>query len=248
MSKPTVYVDTNIFSYLHYIGSDEVLIEGQQLTRYWWKNERQFFKLFASRVVEKELTAGGFLAQPLALAEVRRLLYLPFSAAVQTVGQRLIDSRVIPESEQEDAIHLAFATVHGIGLPFVLESRAFDQRGDTSQTSEISSSKRIPDTARRLPADYPENAARRANSKERLKMQRKVELGINDDIILRSRRARKELFQRFGSFDAYCDYLESLEKQPRKGRAAKRATASKRGTKRPARNGKPIPKKPAHKA
>jgi hypothetical protein len=57
-NKPTVYVDTNVFSYLHYVGSDAEALSCQRATREWWEQERAFFRLMASRAVERELAAG----------------------------------------------------------------------------------------------------------------------------------------------------------------------------------------------
>ncbi|MGD0092098.1 MAG: hypothetical protein ABSE73_19465 [Planctomycetota bacterium] len=114
MNKPTLYADTNIPSYLHYRGSDPKALEKQASTRQWWKEERPFFEVFASRVVEKELADGVFAGKDEALAEVRRLTYLVRTSAVRQTAERLLDAHVVPETVQDDAVHLAFAIVHGV--------------------------------------------------------------------------------------------------------------------------------------
>lgn len=77
MAKPSVYVDTNILSALHYRGANEFALRRQRITRDWWDNERQSFEVYASRAVEGELAAGVYPGKDRALAEVRRLPYFP---------------------------------------------------------------------------------------------------------------------------------------------------------------------------
>lgn len=114
MSKPTVYVDTNILSALYYRGADTGALIRQRATREWWNTERPGFEVFASQAVEDELDRGEYRGKSNALAEVRRLSYLPYVAAVRQVVARVLSARIVPESEAADALQLAFATVHGV--------------------------------------------------------------------------------------------------------------------------------------
>jgi predicted nucleic acid-binding protein len=114
VNTPTVYVDTNILSALHYRGVDSVALVRRRTTREWWKRERPFFRVFASRAVESELAAGEYPGKKQALAEVRRQPYLAPIPAVRRLTAELLLARIIPVSEPNDAVHLAFATVHGV--------------------------------------------------------------------------------------------------------------------------------------
>ena len=102
MAKPTVYVDANIFSLLHYRGADDRALK------------EPFFMLFASRAVENELLAGEYDAQERALAEVRRLAHLPYNSAVLEIRGRLLAAGVVPDAVPGDALQLAFATAHRV--------------------------------------------------------------------------------------------------------------------------------------
>ncbi|HEY3319775.1 MAG TPA: DNA-binding protein [Planctomycetota bacterium] len=114
MSKPTVYVDANIISMLHYRGANPHALKWQLTTREWWQDERPFFRLSASQTVEDELAAGDYPGQERTLAEVRRLPYLPVAAAVQEVFANLLAAHIIPAAVPGDAFHLAFATVYRV--------------------------------------------------------------------------------------------------------------------------------------
>ena len=52
-------MDTNVFSYLHYVGSDAEALSCQRATREGRERERAFFRVLASRAVERELANGG---------------------------------------------------------------------------------------------------------------------------------------------------------------------------------------------
>lgn len=104
MSKPTVYVDTNIVSFLFYRGADLQVLKRQRATREWWKDERPLFKLLASRAVESELADGVYPGQEKALAEVRKMAYLAYSSAVRDVEAKLLAAHVVPLNVPGDAL------------------------------------------------------------------------------------------------------------------------------------------------
>lgn len=113
-NKPTVYVDTNILSYLHYRGADPLVMQNQRATRQWWREECPFFKLLASRTVENELADGDYPGQEKALAEARKLPYLALVPSVREVANKFVDAKVVPETKPGDALQLAFATVYRV--------------------------------------------------------------------------------------------------------------------------------------
>ncbi len=112
--KPTIYLDTNIPSVLHYRGTSVATIHQQMVTREWWETERKWFQVLASVFTEGELRQGQFAGQDRAIRLVRRLRYLPFAAAVRECAETYLDHRLIPKEYPGDAVQLAFATVHRV--------------------------------------------------------------------------------------------------------------------------------------
>lgn len=112
--QPTIYLDTNIPSIIHYRGSNLATRHQQIVTQEWWDSERHWFRIYASVFTEGELAQGSYRGQARALRLARRLPYLPFTAAVRQCAQVYLDERLIPATRQGDAIQLAFATVHEI--------------------------------------------------------------------------------------------------------------------------------------
>jgi hypothetical protein len=112
--KPSVYLDTNIFSVLHYRGGDPIVMNQRNLTRSWWEIERVHFTLFTSRETERELAQGVYASQASALAEARRVSFLRFNKSVIDAKIAYLNALVVPISKPIDAFQLAFASVHMI--------------------------------------------------------------------------------------------------------------------------------------
>ncbi len=112
MKKPTVYLDTNVISMLHYGGSDIDVMSARMVTRDWWESERRHFEVFASVLTERELADGVYRFQSDCLKFVRRLSYVPRNAISRRLAQALLDAKVIPVNKPVDAAQLALAASH----------------------------------------------------------------------------------------------------------------------------------------
>ena len=89
MKKPTIYLDTNIVSALHYDGTDINGLARRMATRDWWDSERRGFDLFGSIVTEQELADGVYGNQQECVHFVRRLKYVPITAKVRQMARRI---------------------------------------------------------------------------------------------------------------------------------------------------------------
>lgn len=114
MVLPTGLADTNIFSTLHYDGTNDAAINRCLATNEWWKFERKYIRLYAAASIEIELSRGDFRGQKQALAECKRLPYLRSNKEADTHALMLIQAGLIPPTEKADAFHLALATVHRV--------------------------------------------------------------------------------------------------------------------------------------
>ena len=114
MKKPTIYLDTNIVSALHYDGTDINGLARRMATRDWWDAERQGFELFGSIVTEQELAEGVYGNQQECVRFVRRLRYVPITAEVRRLAAVFLDQRLVPPNKPGDAAQLAVAVVHHV--------------------------------------------------------------------------------------------------------------------------------------
>ena len=73
MKKPTVYLDTNVFSAYWFEGNDLAAMARRFHTRQWWDQERQYFSLYVSMTTLNELRSGSFRRQADCLKMARAL-------------------------------------------------------------------------------------------------------------------------------------------------------------------------------
>ena len=112
MQKPTIYLDTNIISALHYNGADINTLSRRMATRDWWDSERRHFTIMASSFTELELAAGKYVGQAGCVRFVRRLPYVPITKLVRDLADELLAADVIPPGKRGDAMQLALAAAH----------------------------------------------------------------------------------------------------------------------------------------
>src|SRR5688572_29368984 len=114
MKKPTVYLDTTIFSIYHHRSSDKITMGNRLQTREWWTSERQHFDLFISRVVLKELKNGHFPWQRASIRMANPIPRLRVTDYANELAATLIENSVVPAEKSADALQMAIAVDHSI--------------------------------------------------------------------------------------------------------------------------------------
>jgi predicted nucleic acid-binding protein len=113
--KPSLYIETTIPSFV--VGEKSpVLVTAarQAVTRQWWEERRNDYRLHVSPLVERELSDGeaGYAQQRLALvAEIARLA---ITAEVMQSAAYFFAYLRLPEAAAPDAAHLAVASHYGV--------------------------------------------------------------------------------------------------------------------------------------
>jgi hypothetical protein len=114
MKKPSVYLDTTIFS-MYYNRSNDVITHSNRLkTREWWSVEREHFEVFASSVVMRELSDGVYPWQVDSIRMALRLKWLAVPRRAQKLAEELTSAGAIPKSKPGDALQMAIATYHSM--------------------------------------------------------------------------------------------------------------------------------------
>lgn len=112
--KSSIYVETSIVSYLTARPNrDLVRAAHQEVTREWWTT-RARFELYVSQLVLDEAGAGDPGAAALRLDVLRDLPLLDFTDEVTALGKTLVRGAALPQKAAADALHIAFAAVHGM--------------------------------------------------------------------------------------------------------------------------------------
>jgi predicted nucleic acid-binding protein len=115
VTKPKLYVETTIPSYLTSKPSRDLIIAGhQQITREWWETRRDAFQIYISQLVVDEAGAGDPAAARERLRVIEDFPLLDITPDVEMLAAGILASGLIPKRAATDAAHIAIAAVHGL--------------------------------------------------------------------------------------------------------------------------------------
>lgn len=107
-----IYFETSFFGYLTSRPSRDLLKAArQQVTLELWDLRQTAFTPLISGLVLQEAARGDPQAALLRLQACEHADSLQISLEAQNLAQRLIDVGAVPQTEPEDALHLALATL-----------------------------------------------------------------------------------------------------------------------------------------
>ena len=110
-----VYVETTVVSYLTARPSrDPVVLKDQEATKLWWSDCREYCELFASVVVVREVSRGDATAAQERMDIVNSTTILTPDAHAKRLARRFVKFGAIPDTEKEDALHVAIAAAFGM--------------------------------------------------------------------------------------------------------------------------------------
>ncbi len=115
MSKPTVYVETSVISYLTgRSNSDLIVAAHQKATQDWWSNRSGDFELRISEFVLGEAQGGHPEAAQRRLVVLAGIPKLDLLPEVEILATALLTNDAVPAKARLDALHIAIASVHGM--------------------------------------------------------------------------------------------------------------------------------------
>lgn len=115
MSKPTVYIETSIISYLTaWRSRDIVILANQQITRNWWDNSRSLYNSYVSQPVVREASAGDPQAVSRRLQALEGLPLLEVTPEAVDLARALLEQASLPARASVDALHMALAAISGM--------------------------------------------------------------------------------------------------------------------------------------
>jgi predicted nucleic acid-binding protein len=108
--KPSLYVETTIPSFV--VGGISPILATaahQIVTRRWWEEEREKYRLFVSPVVEDEILQGKVQLAEQRIALLKGLQRLVVNRAITELAGKLHSYLQLPLAAETDALHLAIA-------------------------------------------------------------------------------------------------------------------------------------------
>jgi predicted nucleic acid-binding protein len=116
VTKPSVYVETSVVSYL--VGwlnqRDLGVAHNQEFTRQWWSRRRSDFELFISPVVIDEARKGDPALAKQRLNFLDTMTVLEVTASARSLAADLLRLTGIPMKAKLDALHISTAAVGGM--------------------------------------------------------------------------------------------------------------------------------------
>jgi hypothetical protein len=115
--KQRVYVETTIVSYLTARPVRDIMQLARQVaTRQWWRQFRATSELYASQLVVTEAGQGDTRACRRRLKALASIPLLPLSEEAVLLTKKLVSSQSLPTNAEDDAAHVAIASVNGMDI------------------------------------------------------------------------------------------------------------------------------------
>ncbi len=113
--KATVYIETSVVGYFTSWPRQDPLIAGHQYaTKLWWATAEEQFDLFVSQLVVRECSVGDPIAVRERLDSIAGFSVLPITPAAEALAEALMQGGAVPQTEPNDALHIALAAIQGV--------------------------------------------------------------------------------------------------------------------------------------
>lgn len=108
-------METSVISYYAARPSREIVTAARQtITREWWEETKERFDVYISVFVVEEAKAGDAEAAQRRQQAISGLPILEINEAAEQLAKQFVDEKLVSETNAEDALHIALATVHGM--------------------------------------------------------------------------------------------------------------------------------------
>lgn len=115
MKKKKVYLETSIVSYYTARPNRDLIITArQEITHELWPILQKKYDLYVSALVIQEASRGDKEAANKRLQAISHIPVLEITEKVRTVAQKLMKEKAVSPEFEEDALHIAVASVNGM--------------------------------------------------------------------------------------------------------------------------------------
>lgn len=111
--KQTLYMETTIPSYYTALPSrDIIILAHQEITRQWWREDKNNYNIHVSELVIEEALQGDSFASKRRLNVINKFKILSINKESEELGLYYIKKIPILKHAYRDAIHLAIASLN----------------------------------------------------------------------------------------------------------------------------------------
>ena len=126
-SRGSVYIETSVVSYLTARPTKDVMgAVWQSITVDWWDTQRTQFTLYTSDVTVAEAGRGHPAAAQRRLDALADVPRLAITDPVSRLSKALLRAGALPPNVEEDSLHVAISSVHGINFLLTWNFRHID--------------------------------------------------------------------------------------------------------------------------
>lgn len=112
MTKPSVYIETSVVSYLTARRArDLIVLAHQEITTTWWGAALRRYKPFVSQLVLDELRRGDPVAAARRLEAIAQFHVLEQTDEVLQLAGAYLKNLNVPSTAAADCVHIAYASV-----------------------------------------------------------------------------------------------------------------------------------------
>jgi predicted nucleic acid-binding protein len=137
MKKLKIYVESSTISYLTARPTEEPIRKAKQILTHRWWEKRNFFELFISESVIEEIRHGDPKAASLRTQSVEGIPVLSLIDQVQRLAKTLLLLDVVPQNEEQDAFHIAYAAVYEMDYLLTWNQKHIANQQKRRQLEEI---------------------------------------------------------------------------------------------------------------
>ena len=110
--KRAVYIETTVFSFYYDLRPKSAF--RRQITREWWRSQKQNFDLYTSRFTVEEVSEPVYPVWEKVAGLARGLTLLDITPEIAGIVKAYIDHKLMPKDDAGDAAHLAVASYHEV--------------------------------------------------------------------------------------------------------------------------------------
>ena len=110
--KRAVYLETTFFSFYYDLRPKSAF--RRQITREWWRSQKNNFDLYTSRFAVEEVIEPVYPGWQKVAALTHGLTLLDVTPEIAGIVKAYIDHKLMPKDDAGDAAHLAVASYHEV--------------------------------------------------------------------------------------------------------------------------------------
>jgi len=110
--KRAVYIETTVFSFYYDLRPKSAF--RRQITREWWRSQKNNFDLYTSRFTVEEVSEPVYPGWQKVSTLAGGLTLLDVTPEIAGIVKAYIDHKLMPKDDAGDAAHLAVASYHEV--------------------------------------------------------------------------------------------------------------------------------------